>query len=276
MTSGNIPTCCGLRTGKSLTVRFVEPSDAEALQAYFRSLSTRSRYNRFLGAISELPAAELDRFVHVGEADRFSVIAVMSIDGAETIVGEARYAFDADTDSFEFGLSIDDRWQGHGVGAALLRNLECRAAAFGANRLFGDTLALQRRHARPRPQVRLCLHQFARRLEAAAVRKAHRDRAAGNSLRQLAAGGGFRLAGRLIELTRFRSGTGFFRCDQAASSVQSVDVARSRQAASSRSTWACLLSIRCTVSLPNGNRVGGFLAFASCMNAFASLRGSPG
>ena len=64
----------------------------------------------------------------------------MSIDGAETIVGEARYAFDADTDSFEFGLSIDDRWQGHGVGAALLRNLECRAAAFGANRLFGDTL----------------------------------------------------------------------------------------------------------------------------------------
>lgn len=129
-----------LRTGKLVTVRFVEPSDAEALQGYFRSLSTRSRYNRFFGAISELPAAELDRFIHVGEADRFSVVAVMTIDGAETIVGEARYAFDAETDSFEFGLSIDDRWQGHGVGSALLHNLECRAAAFGANRLFGDAL----------------------------------------------------------------------------------------------------------------------------------------
>ena len=129
-----------LRTGKPVTVRFVEPHDAEALQAYFRSLSTSSRYNRFFGAISELPAAQLDQFIHVGEADRFSVVAVMTIDGAETIVGEARYAFDADTDSFEFGLSIDDRWQGHGVGSALLRNLECRAAAFGANRLFGDTL----------------------------------------------------------------------------------------------------------------------------------------
>jgi len=129
-----------LRTGKPVTVRFVEPRDAEALQAYFRSLSTRSRYNRFLGAISELPATQLDQFIHVGEADRFSVVAVMSIDGTETIVGEARYAFDADTDSFEFGLSVDDRWQGHGVGAALLRNLECRAAAFGAHRLFGDTL----------------------------------------------------------------------------------------------------------------------------------------
>ena len=129
-----------LRSGEPVTVRFVEPDDAEALQAYFRSLSSRSRYNRFFGAISELPASQLDQFIHVGEADRFSVVAVMTVDGAETIVGEARYAFDADTDSFEFGLSIDDRWQSHGIGSALLRNLECRAAAFGARRLFGDTL----------------------------------------------------------------------------------------------------------------------------------------
>jgi GNAT superfamily N-acetyltransferase len=129
-----------LRTGKPLTVRFVEPQEADALQGYFRSLSVRSRYNRFLGAMSELPQTELDHFIHVGEADRFSVVAVMMLDGIETIVGEARYAFDPDSASFQFGLSIDDRWQGQGVGSALLRNLECRAAAFGARRLFGDTL----------------------------------------------------------------------------------------------------------------------------------------
>ena len=129
-----------LRTGKSLTVRFVEPEDASALQSYFRSLTVRSRYNRFLGAMSELSRTELDHFIHVGEGDRFSVIAVMAIDGIETIVGEARYAFDADKATFEFGLSIEDRWQGQGVGSALLRNLECRAAAFGAKYLFGDTL----------------------------------------------------------------------------------------------------------------------------------------
>jgi GNAT superfamily N-acetyltransferase len=129
-----------LRSGKTLTVRFVEPKDAEALQGFFRSLTVRSRYNRFLGAMSELPQTLLDHFIHVGEADRFSVIAVMTIDGVETIVGEARYAFDAGTSSFELGLSVDDRWQGHGIGSALLKNLECRAAAFGAERLFGDTL----------------------------------------------------------------------------------------------------------------------------------------
>jgi GNAT superfamily N-acetyltransferase len=129
-----------LRSGTSLKVRFVEPGDAGALQAYIRSLTTRSRYNRFLGAISELPQTLLEHFVHVGEDERFSVIASMIIDGHETIVGEARYAFDADTGSFEFGLSVDDRWQGQGIGSALLRNLECRAAAFGSKRLFGDTL----------------------------------------------------------------------------------------------------------------------------------------
>jgi GNAT superfamily N-acetyltransferase len=128
------------RNGDAVTVRFVEPRDAEALQNYFRALTTRSRYNRFLGAASELPTSLLEDFIHVGEADRFSVVATMLVDGHETIVGEARYAFDSDTVSIEFGLSIDDRWQGHGIGKALLKNLECRAASFGAERIFGDTL----------------------------------------------------------------------------------------------------------------------------------------
>jgi GNAT superfamily N-acetyltransferase len=129
-----------LRSGKSLMVRFVEPDEADALQNYFRSLSVRSRYNRFLGAMSELPQTELGHFIHVGENDRFSVVATTTIDGVETIVGEARYGFDSGAASFEFGLSIDDRWQGHGIGSALLKNLQCRAAALGAKRLFGDTL----------------------------------------------------------------------------------------------------------------------------------------
>ena len=128
------------RHGQAVTVRFVEPRDAEALQNYFRSLTTRSRYNRFLGATRELPPSVLEDFIHIGEADRFSVVATMLVEGRETIVGEARYAFDNEASSIEFGLSIDDRWQGHGIGKALMKNLECRAASFGATRLFGDTL----------------------------------------------------------------------------------------------------------------------------------------
>ncbi len=128
------------RRGQEVKVRFVEPRDAEELQNYIRLLSSGSRYNRFLGATSELPKSVLEQFVRVGEDDGFTVVATVVFGGFETIIGEARYAFNPETDSFEFGLSIDDRWQGHGIGSALLRNLECRAAAFGASRLFGDTL----------------------------------------------------------------------------------------------------------------------------------------
>jgi RimJ/RimL family protein N-acetyltransferase len=128
------------RSGEKITVRFVEPRDAEELQNYFRSLSTRSRYNRFLGAMRELPKNVLDNFVHVGAHEQFSVVATVMVDGFEVIVGEARYAFHAGDASIEFGVSIDDRWQGQGIGRALLKNLECRAAALGAARVFGDTL----------------------------------------------------------------------------------------------------------------------------------------
>jgi RimJ/RimL family protein N-acetyltransferase len=126
--------------GAALVVRFVEPRDAGTLQGYFRSLSVRSRYNRFFSAMSELPHNLLDQFMHVGERDEFSVVVTTEIEGSETIVGEARYAFHPETESVEFGLSIDDRWQGQGIGSALLLNLECRAAALGAQRLLGDTL----------------------------------------------------------------------------------------------------------------------------------------
>jgi len=128
------------RQGEALNVRFVEPRDADELQHYFRSLSTRSRYNRFFGAISELPKGLLHDFLEVGERDRFTVVATMMVDGFESIVAEARYALHAETATLEFGLSVDDRWQGHGIATALLKNLECRAAALGAERMFGETL----------------------------------------------------------------------------------------------------------------------------------------
>jgi GNAT superfamily N-acetyltransferase len=129
-----------LRTGQPVTVRFVELQDGEALQTYFKTLSPAARYNRFTGASNGLSNQELDLMLHIGERNRFAVIAEMMIDGVCTIVGEARYVYEATTGSFEFGLSVHDGYQGQGIGFALLSNLECRAAAFGAMRIFGDTL----------------------------------------------------------------------------------------------------------------------------------------
>lgn len=126
--------------GFPVIIRFVGIGDATPLQSYFQRLSARSRYNRLMGAASGLPSGQLDRFVHIGEADGFSLVATIGQGGDEEIIGEARYAVDDDSDSVEIALSVDDALQGRGLGAALLSNLQCRAAALGASRLFGDTL----------------------------------------------------------------------------------------------------------------------------------------
>lgn len=128
-----------LRTGETLIIRFVTSGDGDALQSYFRSLSQRSRYNRLMGAASELPPSELDKTLHVGENGGFAVVTEMKVGGVSTVVGEARYSYDADQRSTEFGLSIGDAWQGRGIGSAILANLECRSAALGAARLVGET-----------------------------------------------------------------------------------------------------------------------------------------
>lgn len=128
-----------LRNGQPLIVRFVAPQDGEELQSYFRSLSQRSRYNRFMGAASELPPAELDTALHSGRQSRFAVVAEVKVGDVTTIVGEARYSYEAGPREVEFGLSVADDWQQQGIGSRLLANLECRAAALGAVRVFGET-----------------------------------------------------------------------------------------------------------------------------------------
>lgn len=129
-----------LPSGASMTVRFVESADVEALRDYFARLSTGTHYSRFLGASRELPQSEYARMLRTGEGSHFAVIAESGTGPSRKIVGEARYAFDAVARSVEFGISISDDWHGNGAGSALLSNLECRAAALGADTIFGDAL----------------------------------------------------------------------------------------------------------------------------------------
>jgi GNAT superfamily N-acetyltransferase len=129
-----------LNDGRSAVVRFVETSDADAVIAYFRNLSPHARHNRFLGGASELPPNELQKILHVGEGNHFAVIVEMTVDGVVTVIGEARYVVDDDSGAFEFGMSVTDAWQRQGVGAAIIANLACRAAALGATQMIGDTL----------------------------------------------------------------------------------------------------------------------------------------
>lgn len=133
-------TTIALRPGSTVTVRQVVDEDAGALQDYIRNLSVRSRYSRMLGATSELPPSELHKILHPVDDAHVALVVTMNIEGQDRIVGEARLVHDPETDQVELALSVDDRWQGQGLGKALFDDLQRRAASVGPVDLFGDTL----------------------------------------------------------------------------------------------------------------------------------------
>jgi GNAT superfamily N-acetyltransferase len=129
-----------LPVGQRVSVRPLRSQDAEVLQAYVRGLSRESRRNRFLGAVNELAPAELERLTHLDCRSQLALIAGTDVDGAPMIIGEARLAIALDLLRGEFALSVADAWQGHGLGALLLADLECRAKSLGVRWLVGDVL----------------------------------------------------------------------------------------------------------------------------------------
>jgi GNAT superfamily N-acetyltransferase len=123
-----------------LILRPVRLSDGDVLQSYVRGLSSQSRYNRFLGAASELPTSELARALAANGRDTLTLLLISTAENRETVVGEARMALSCAERAGEFSMSIADDWRRLGVGSALLEEIERKVAADGIEWLFGDTL----------------------------------------------------------------------------------------------------------------------------------------
>jgi GNAT superfamily N-acetyltransferase len=129
--------------GERVTVRVARPADAEMLQVYIRELSVSARYNRFFGALRELPPAELTRITHMNQPSRATLIA--EIGGSEPImIGELRYAVLSDA-ACEFAISVAEGWRGKGIGSFMLGDLQCRVRALGVESLVGDVLSSNQR-----------------------------------------------------------------------------------------------------------------------------------
>jgi len=122
--------------GEQISLRPLDRADGPRLQAYVRSLSPQARYNRFLGAVSELPQAELARM----ENDGSTLVAEAGVNGSSAIVAEARYALAPNGRGYEFAISVGEDWRGKGLATLLLDQIECRARNSGVPILVGDVL----------------------------------------------------------------------------------------------------------------------------------------
>jgi acetyltransferase len=127
--------------GTRVTIRPTLPQDLELQRRFFRSLSARGRYCRFMTHLNELPEALADRFASIDYRSHVALLAEVFEEGRETMIGEARYVIDeCDQETCEFAIAVADDWRAYGIARALLARLERQAAASGIHRMVGDTL----------------------------------------------------------------------------------------------------------------------------------------
>ena len=96
---------------------------------------------RFMEALQELSPAMVARFTQIDYDREMALITTTSDDqGAEQMVGIARYSLAADGESVEFALVVADDWQRHGLGRRLMGALIELARGKGFRSIFGDVL----------------------------------------------------------------------------------------------------------------------------------------
>jgi len=128
-----------LQNGRKVLIGGLTRSHRRRYLAALNSLSSQTLYLRFLSPITEISAAQVDRFLDVGRDGREALIAV-SYDTDE-IVGVARFATNPGrTDQVEIGLVVVDAWQFQGVGSVLLDRLIGLAGRCGYREVSATSL----------------------------------------------------------------------------------------------------------------------------------------
>jgi acetyltransferase len=133
-----------LSNGAIVQIRPIESTDATLIRDFVGSLSFETRYLRFMGAVKELSAHAIDRLTRVAHRREAALVAVGNRDGANRIVGVARYAMNADDETCDFAIVVADSWQRRGLGSRLLTLLVDTASARGFKRIGGEVLAINK------------------------------------------------------------------------------------------------------------------------------------
>jgi L-amino acid N-acyltransferase YncA len=128
-----------LRDGRTVTIRAVQPSDADAFRAAFARLSPETRYKRMMGSVRELSETLLQKAVSPVDGRELALVAIAGEDGS--IVGGARYVVDAAGESCEFAVAISDEWQRVGLASYLLQALIVRARERRLKSMHGYVLS---------------------------------------------------------------------------------------------------------------------------------------
>jgi acetyltransferase len=130
-----------LSDGHTLLLRPVRPEDAEAQKRFVARLSDVTLYRRFHAPVRELSPDRLVRFTQIDYDREMAFVAIDAESGTEEIRGFAQYNRIVGGDEAEFGIAVEDSWQGRGLGFAMMDAIESCARDRQVSQIHGYVLA---------------------------------------------------------------------------------------------------------------------------------------
>jgi len=119
-----------LRDGSVANLKTATPGDRRALLKFFNDLSPESRHKRFL-SLGEVSEKVVDALCQSAEPTRaVTLVAWRHVNEHSQPVAVASYA-KVSRGTAEAAFAVDDRFQGRGLGTAMLERLAATAAAHG-------------------------------------------------------------------------------------------------------------------------------------------------
>jgi RimJ/RimL family protein N-acetyltransferase len=128
-----------LRNGRRIEIRALRPSDRTDLVAVVDHMSVRSIYRRFFGMKRHFSEKEVNFFLNIDFANHVALVAVLRESGRSAIVGGGRYVV-IHPGAAEVAFTVVDKYQGQGIGAALMRHIVILARGAGLKELIAEVL----------------------------------------------------------------------------------------------------------------------------------------
>jgi len=111
------------KSGVEILLRPVRISDEPILKEFFYSLSDQSIRRRFISARKDMPHERLQEFAVIDYTAEMVILAVLSSDEREIVLGVGQYGIDPQTHTAEVALVVRDDRQRQGIGTEILSYL---------------------------------------------------------------------------------------------------------------------------------------------------------
>ncbi len=127
-----------LRDGTTAIIRITTPEDREALKAFFNRLSPESKRRRFF-SFADPGMKVIDSLCDSSDpSSKLTLIVIRTVTGMPTIIATGSYVVQNEQTA-EVALTVDDAFQGKGLGTLLLERLALLAVRNGIVRFWAIT-----------------------------------------------------------------------------------------------------------------------------------------